>query len=249
VATTALVQGPWSNTGLSPDDRARLLVGNMSLDEKLNFLHGNGDVENQKFNATKYAYTGNVDSLPRLGIPPISMNDGAQGFRPGGTAPKGTSTAWPSGLAIAASWDVDAVFEWGSGMGKEFYDKGANVLLGPAVCVARVPLCGLNYEYISGEEPFLGKALMQPAVRGIQSQKVVANAKHYAVYSQETDRTTVSAEVDERTRFEVYYPPFEGAIEADVGSFMCSYSKINGVWSCENPVTLGELKKVMGFKG
>merc|ERR1712151_1366438 len=92
--------------------------------------------------------------------------------------------------------------------------------------------------------------LVQPAIRGIQSQKVVANAKHYVVNNQETDRTGVSAEVDERTRFEVYYPPFEGAIEADVGSFMCGYNKINGAWSCENPTTLaGNLKKTMGFKG
>ena len=74
-----------------------------------------------------------------------------QGFRPGGTAPPGTSTAWPSGLTIAASWDVDAVFEWGAGMGKEFYDKGANVQLGPAVCIARLPLNGRNFEYMSGE--------------------------------------------------------------------------------------------------
>ena len=138
------------------------------------------------------------------------MNDGPQGWRPSNQpGEKGTSTAWPSGLTIAASWDVDAVYEWGAGMGKEFYDKGANVQLGPAVCLARLPRNGRNFEYMSGEDPVLGRTLVQPAVRGIQSQKVVANAKHFVLNNQETDRTTDSAETDEKTRFELYYPPFE----------------------------------------
>merc|ERR1719443_630644 len=111
--------------------------------------------------------------------------------------------------------------EWGSGMGIEFAGKGANVQLGPGVCLARVPRNGRNFEYLSGEDPYLGYKLVQPVIKGIQSQKVVANAKHYILNNQETNRFTVSAEIDERTRFEMYYPPFEGAIEADVGSVMC----------------------------
>merc|ERR1712176_1503242 len=80
--------------------------------------------------------------------------------------------------------------------------------------------------------------------------KVVANAKHYILNNQETSRTSVSEEADERTRFEMYYPPFQGAIDANVGSFMCSYNKINGRYSCENPDTLKhDLKETMGFKG
>ena len=91
---------------------------------------------------------------------------------------------------------------------------------------------------------------MQPVIEGIQSQKVVANAKHYAFNNQETNRGSVSEEVDERTRFEMYYPPFAGAINAGVGSIMCSYNKINGIWSCENPITLKhDLKNYSGFKG
>ena len=76
--------------------------------------------------------------------------------------------------------------------------------------------------YLSGEDPFLGYTLVQPVIRGIQSQKVVANAKHYINNNQETNRNNVSEIVDERTRFEMYYPPFAGAVEADVGSIMCS---------------------------
>merc|ERR1719377_430782 len=110
---------------------------------------------------------------------------------------------------MAASWDRDAVREWGQGMGNEFFGKGANVQLGPGLCVARVPRNGRNFEYLSGEDPFLGAQLVQPAIRGIQSKKVVANAKHYILNNQETQRGSVSAEADERTRFEMYYPPFE----------------------------------------
>ncbi|CAE7379029.1 bglB, partial [Symbiodinium pilosum] len=120
--------------------------------------------------------------------------------------------------------------EWGQGMGKEFYDKGSNLQL--------------------GEDPYLGYRLVQPVVRGIQSQKVVANAKHFIQNNQETNRVGVSAEVDERTRFEMYYPPFEGAVQAGVGSMMCSYNKVNGDWSCENPFTLrGDLKQTLNYQG
>ena len=103
---------------------------------------------------------------------------------------------------------------------------------------------------LSGEDPFLGYVMVQPAIKGIQSQGVVANAKHWVNNNQETDRVTVDERVDERTQFEMYYPPFEGAIAADVGSFMCSYNKVNGHWSCENPDTLQrDLKERLGFKG
>jgi len=223
-------------------------VANMTLEEKISLLHGNPDGKCQCNTSQDCAYVGNVAAVPRLGIPPITMNDGPQGFRD--DQHPATSTAWPSGLTMAASWDVDAVFEWGQGMGKEFYGKGSNVQLGPGLCLARIPLNGRNFEYLSGEDPFLGYSLAKPAVWGIQSQKVVANAKHWVLNNQETARTSVSEEADERTRFEMYYPPFEGAIEAGVGSFMCSYNKINGVWSCENPTTLAhDLKTVLGFKG
>ena len=221
----------------SPDDRARALLAKMTMDEKLAMLHGySGD------------YVGNIPGNDRLGIPPINMNDGPQGFRD--NASPGTTTAFPSGLTIAASWDVDAVYRWGEGMGKEFYAKGSNVQLGPGLCLARVPRNGRNFEYISGEDPFLGYTLVQPAIKGIQDQNVVANAKHYIMNNQETNRVGVSENVDETTRYTMYYPPFAGAIKADVGSIMCSYNKINGVWSCENPETLGkDLKQVLGFKG
>jgi beta-glucosidase len=100
------------------------------------------------------------------------------------------------------------------------------------------------------EDPYRGYTLSKHAIWGIQNQSVMANAKHYALNNQEYDRFTVDEHVDERTRFEMYYPPFEGAIEAGVGSVMCSYNKINGKWSCENNSTLNtDLRERLGFKG
>lgn len=247
VPVAALVPGPWSDTSLPAQQRAALVVANLTLDEKLAFLHGPHGRNSQCTTDAKCAYVGNVAGNDRLDIPPITMQDGPQGFRVTGN--KATSTAWPSGLTMAASWDPDALYAWGRGMGREFYAKGANVQLGPGLCLARVPRNGRNFEYLSGEDPFLGATLAFPAISGIQAQKVVANAKHFVFNNQETNRLKVSAKVDERTRFEMYYPPFQGAIDAGVGSVMCSYNRIGGTYSCENPETLRELKETMGFKG
>ena len=236
-------QRPWMDPADSPELRAALLVKEMTLAEKTHLFHGSCG-----------GYVGNVCANTRLGIPMIKMNDGPQGFRDDGHP--GTSTAWPCSLAIAATFDVSASRDWGTAMGDEFYRKGANVQLGPGVCLARVPRNGRNFEYISGEDPYLGHVMVQPAIEGIQREGVVANAKHWVMNNQETDRTEGDMEVDERTRFEMYYPPFEGAIAANVGSFMCSYNKINAQsvpgtgWSCENPETLQrDLKDRLGFKG
>lgn len=193
-------------------------------------------------------YVGWVPGNKRLGIPELRLNDGPQGYRD--DLNPATTTAWPGALTVANSWDLDLFRRWGEAMGDEFFRKGANVQLGPGVNLARVPKNGRNFEYISGEDPYLGYRLVQPLVQGIQSQGVIANAKHWVENNQETNRDTVSENVDERTRHELYYQPFYGAVEAGVGSFMCSYNKVNGFWACENPETLNtDLKGHLGFNG
>ena len=281
VAAAIHPRSPWMDMADPPRVRASKLVAQMTTDEKLNLHHGSCG-----------GYTGNVCANPRLGIPALKMNDGPQGFR---GAPS-TSTAFPAAVTVAATWSTELAQQWGEGMGDEFYRKGANVQLGPGLCVARVPRNGRNFEYVSGEDPFLGYHLGGAVVRGIQSQGVVANAKHcemrgirshtfvshtrYAapqpcvhrlsraesnlppmagvVNNQETDRHFISENVDERTMFEIYYPPFEGAIVAGLGSVMCSYNLIGqdlpagsvGNWSCENDATLRrDLKGRLGFDG
>jgi beta-glucosidase len=223
----------WMNRADPPAQRAKALLAQMNLNEKLTMLKG-----------TLGNYVGNIPENTRLGIPALKLNDGPQGFRD--EAHPGTTTAFPSGLTIAASWDEQAVFDWGAAMGQEFFDKGSNIQLGPGMNVARVPVNGRNFEYLSGEDPYLGYVLVQPAIKGIQSKHVIANAKHFVNNNQEFNRNTMSANVDERTAFQIYYPPFEGAIEAEVGSFMCSYNKINSVYACENNVTLGHLRMKLG---
>ena len=159
-----------------PEARAQALLAKMTLDDKLNLFHGSCG-----------GYVGNVCANDRLKIPAIKMNDGPQGFRDNKHI--GSTTSWPCSLAIGATFDPAAARAWGAGMGDEFWRKGANVQLGPGMCVARVPRNGRNFEYISGEDPFLGYTLVQDAVTGIQEKGVIANAKHYVNNNQETDRT------------------------------------------------------------
>jgi beta-glucosidase len=230
-----LAPKPWMDVQATPEARAAALLSNLTLAEKLHFFHGSGS-----------GYVGNVEAQRGGAIPALTLNDGPQGFR----GISGTSTAWPSALGLSATWSVATAKQWGAGMGDEFFRKGANVQLGPGMCVARVPRNGRNFEYLSGEDPALGAAMVPPVVQGIQGQHVIANAKHYVNNNQETKRNSVSENVDERTQFEIYYPPFEAAAAAGVGSIMCSYNKIRGTWSCENPETLQrDLKERLGFKG
>lgn len=154
-----------------PDTRQRVqsILANMTLPEKVHMLHG------PSWNETQI-YTGNVFAIDRLLIPSLRMNDGPQGFR---GIDAGTSTAWPAALSLGATWDVDLARQWGEALAKEFAQKGANVLLGPGMNVARVPQNGRNFEYIGGEDPCLTSTLAGPLITGIQSQGVIAVAKHY----------------------------------------------------------------------
>jgi beta-glucosidase len=99
-------------------------------------------------------------------------------------------------------------------MGSEFHDKGSNIQLEPGVCIARVPVGGRNFEYVSGEDPFIGYTIKQPVFCGIHSVGIMANAKHFLDNDQEADRRNVSAVVDARTQHQHYLPPCEGVVEA-----------------------------------
>ena len=183
----------WMNPNDSPAVRAAVLLKQMTLEEKVIMLHGpptGSCCECDEKEGPLCNYTGNIAPNSRLGIPQIKMNDGPQGFRD--NKHPGTSTSWPSAMTVAASWDEELAMAYGVAMGKEFAGKGANVQLGPGVCIARVPQNGRNFEYLSGEDPFLGYTLVQPVVQGIQSQGVIADAKHYVLNNQETNRSDVS---------------------------------------------------------
>lgn len=195
-------------------------------------------------------YTGNIPAIDRLNIPSVNMQDGPQGFRAmDKTGGEGSSTAWPSSMTLAASWDEDLLGRWATALAQEFVAKGANMLLGPGIGIARVPNAGRNFEYLCGEDPVLGSVLVKPVVRNIQEQGILADAKHFVNNEIETHRMLVSANVDERTRFEIYYRPFQAAVDAGVLTIMCSYNRINDVYACQNEETLSHLRDILGFEG
>ncbi len=211
------------------------LIKQMTLDEKLALLHGSTS-----------NYTGATTAIARLGVPRLLLNDGPQGFRTP-TDLEGTSTAFPSGLAVAATFDDALAATWASTIASEFAKKGATVLLGPGLNVARVPVNGRNFEYCSGEDPYLGARMAASIIPAIQSQHVIATAKHYVLNNQETGRIGADSVIDERTWREIYLPPFESAVAHGALAAMCSYNRVtlNNVtaWACEHPLTLHYLKK------
>eukprot|EP00912_Choanoflagellata_sp_UC4_P000192 UC4_evm3s125 len=188
-------------------------------------------------------YIGNTPAIPRLNIPSINSQDAAQGFRTIDPSMYGLVTSWPCSLGAAATWDVQLVEQWGQALGKEFRAKGANMILGPSLNVHRVPLGGRNAEYISGEDAYLGTKMVPAYIKGVQSQKVMANIKHYILNNQETNRGGVSSNVGERAMMELYWPPFAAGALAGAASAMCSYNLVNGTHSCGNNEVLNNLLK------
>ena len=222
--------------------RAAALVAQMSLDEKLAFVGG------QLASPSRPLYAGDLPGLPRLGIPPLNFLDGPQGVRTQ-QAP-GTTTSYPSAATLSSAWDVALTAEFAAALGAEFREKGAAVALAVAVNIHRVPRGGRNFEYVSGEDPYLGEHQAGAYVRGLQAQGLVATLKHYACNNQEENRTRVSANVDAKTAWELYYPPHQGAVDAGVLSVMGAYNKVNGTYACENAQLLnGDLRTRMGFDG
>lgn len=187
-------------------------------------------------------YVGNVPSQGP--VPRLDLEDGPQGVADGASQ----VTAWPSALTVVTSWDRSLMFQYGQAMGAEQYIKGTNIMLGPMINIARVPQGGRNFESY-GEDPVLAAELVAPAVQGIQSNPVLGCAKHFVDNSQENNRTSVSEVVPRRVQWELYYPAFASAVNAGVGTIMCSYNRINDTYACENNVTLTDLKQRMGFDG
>jgi len=222
-------------TSQTPVERAQALVKKMTLNQKLGMVHG----------YRTGLYMGIVEGVPLLGIPPLHLQDGPQGV---GDKQRHV-TCWPTALTVAASWDKDLYYQFGKAMGNEQRIKGTNVMLGPMNNLVRVPTGGRNFE-TTGEDPFLASEYVSKLVTGIQSQGVIAVSKHFAMNNQETYRHEMSVHVDERTQYELYYPQFQAAIDAGVGSVMCAYNKVNDSWSCENDHMLNkDLKGTMGFQG
>src|SRR3954466_8332345 len=204
---------PNTQDGLaSAQRRAQGLVAQMTLDEKIGMVHGSGVI-------TGNGDTGSPPGIPRLGIPPFYLADGPNGV---GNGAHGV-TAFPAAINGAATWDTPLMTRYGAALGGEHAGKGNDVALAPTMNILRVPGWGRAFESYS-EDPELAGDIGAAEIRGIQSQGVIADAKHFAVNNQETDRLTVNAVVGERALREIYTAQFQKAIGAGhVRSVMCAY--------------------------
>jgi len=227
------------------------MLPRLTAAEKHSLLLGVGwETSGWWYELRKWWHVGNTAPVPRHGLPSLNMQDAAGGFRTYWNDIVGTVTCWPSLLAMAATWDPQTVREYAVALGREFAGKGANGILGPSVEVHRVAANGRNFEYLSGEDPYLGAKLTTSYVKGVQSQGVFAVVKHFVFNHQETNRGEQDSVVDDKTAWELYYPPFEAAVKAGVSAAMCSYNRINGEYACSNKRQLKDvLKGKMGFKG
>jgi beta-glucosidase len=242
----------WMNQKLSPDQRADLVLKEMTLDEKIGLLHGTGmeglgPVSPLAVHSNGGA--GYVPGIPRLGIPAIQMSDAAYGVRASGENGR-YSTALPADVAAAASWDLDAAHEYGALIASELRAQGYNMSLGGGVNLTREPRDGRTFEYL-GEDPLLAGKIVASVMNAEQEAHVIGDIKHYALNDQESGRNAVNVNIDERSARESDLLAFEIALDnADIAAVMCSYNRVNGDYACENNYLLNDvLKKDWKFKG
>jgi beta-glucosidase len=226
---------PWVGSSAPIATRVAEVMARMTLDEKIQLLHGNGNSS---------PYIGDITGIPPLCIPDIGLQDGPAGVGDG----LGGVTQMPSGNASAATFDTNYEERYGAAIGAEFAGKGANVALGPTVNIVRDARWGRSFETF-GEDPYLSGQLAAADIKGIQSQGVIAEIKHAAVYNIEHPAGTVI--ISRRAIQEIYLPAFQAAIaQSAPGTVMCGYSNVNNVPACQNPVLLKDgLDQQAGFQG
>lgn len=198
-----------------------------------------------------------LKSVPEKGVPEVMVSDGPHGLRKQaeggdhlGINESIVATCFPTSVGVAASFDRELAEKQGNALGAEAAAEKLAVLLGPAINIKRSPLCGRNFEYMS-EDPYLTGELAAAYIKGVQSNGVGVSLKHFAANNQEGRRMTISAEVDERSLREIYLPGFETAVKKSAPwTLMCSYNRINGVYSSENEWLLTKvLRDEWGYKG
>jgi beta-glucosidase len=226
------------------EQRVQDALKRMTLHEKVQMLHGQS-----KFT---------VPGCPRLGIPQLNMSDGPHGVRAEvdwnswNTAhwTNDSIVAFPSLTNLAASWNRDLSRIYGNAVSEEFAFRGKNVMLGPGVSMARMPLNGRNFEYM-GEDPYLAGEMVVPYIQAAQKNGVACCLKHFFLNNQEIDRFSVNVNVSDRAIHEIYLPAFQKAVQkGGVWSIMGSYPFWMGVHCCQNDSLLnGILKRQWGFDG
>ncbi len=218
---------------MKTNQELRAILAELTLDEKIGLLYGNGKTHNH--------------GVPRLGIAPLGLNNGPRGVR---LEDGRTATCLPATISLASTFDKEAAYQYGKLIGEEILAVGMNVLEGPGMNLQRSPLCGRNYEYL-GEDPVLCGKIAANYVKGCQSLGVATTPKHFALNNQETCRRVTSANIDERTMRELYLRNFEIVVKAaHPWMMMCSYNKINNVYASENRhLAMEILENEWGFDG
>jgi len=227
--STCKAQVPvYKNSSATIAEHVHDLMSRMTLREKIKMLGGTG-------------FT--TEPIKRLGIPAMKMDDGPLGVR------WGKATAFPSGTAIASTWDTALVNQVGKAIGREVRGKGRNVILGPNVNISRLPLNGRTFEAY-GEDPYLSSELGVGYIKGVQSEHVAATVKHYAANTEEDNRMYVDDKVSERALHEIYFPAFKAAVQqGHVLAVMSAYNKVNGFYCSDNHYLLNKvLKGDWGYK-
>ena len=219
------------------------LVNELTLEEKASLCSG-----------ADFWHTKAID---RLNIPAAMVSDGPHGIRKQesladhmGVAESIKAIGFPTASAMACSFDRDLLHKVGDALGEECVAEDLAVLLGPGINTKRSPICGRNFEYYS-EDPVVAGELGAAFVNGVQEHGVGTSLKHFAANNQEWRRMSISAEIDERTLREIYLAAFETVVKkAHPWTIMCSYNRINGVYSCENDWLLNKvLRDEWGFEG
>jgi beta-glucosidase len=250
------VAKPWMNAQLPVEQRVQMVLGQMTLEEKIALVHGEGVAHRKNaspaMQAAQLLGNGGVGlaiTPPRLGLPVIDMSDAAYGVR--SSAENGRySTALPSNVGSAASWDTTAACAYGTLIGKELRAQGFDMTLGGGTNLTREPRNGRTFEYM-GEDPLLAGTMVGNRIKCEGEQHVISDIKHYAMNDQENGRTQVDVHVGERAMRESDLLAFQiGLKVGQPQAVMCSYNGVNGDYSCENKYLLTEvLKKEWGFQG
>ena len=222
-------------------EKAKAKVKEFTVEEKLNLIFG---TQNMQKKTEDGGCVGAIDPVEgKFGG--ICLQDGPAGVR------FSTSTqSWQAGINTAATFNKTLMYEVGKAQGKEFREKGVNVALTPAMNIQRSPQGGRLWECF-GDDPFLSGEAATQVIKGVQSNGVIACAKHYIGNDQETDRQFTSSNIKEQAYYEIYFEPFYRSInDAEVGSIMSAYSSLNGTFCVRNKRILQNiLKDKYGYKG
>ena len=222
-------------------EKAREKLNNFTDEEKLNILYG---TQNMQTSAEDNGCVGQIDPIEKK-FGGICLQDGPAGVR------FSTKTqSWQAAINTASTFNKTLMYEVGKAQGKEFREKGINVALGPAMNIQRNPQGGRIWECY-GDDPFLSGVVATQIIKGIQSNGVIACAKHYVGNDQETNRKNSSSNIKEQALWEVYIEPFYRSVkDAEVGAIMTAYNAVNNKYCVNNSLLVKDyLKEKIGFQG